>query len=47
LEESLGLLGIVLAVVDALPNLTVAQQNWPQLLRDALAKLSPEEAGVR
>ncbi len=28
-------------------KLTSAQQNWPQILREALAKLPPEEAGAR
>ena len=39
-----------LAIVEALARegkLTAAQQNWPQLLRDALAKLPPEQAEAR
>jgi hypothetical protein len=28
-------------------KLTAAQQNWPQIFRDALAKLPPEEADAR
>ena len=36
-----------LAIVEALARdnrLTAAQKNWPQMLRDALAKLPPEAA---
>jgi hypothetical protein len=39
-----------LAIAEALARegkLTAAQQNWPQLLRDALAKLPPEAAEAR
>jgi len=39
-----------LAIAEVLARegkLTAAQQSWPQLLRDALAKLPPEEAEVR
>ena len=39
-----------LAIVEALARegkLTAAQQSWPQLFRDALAKLPPEEADAR
>ena len=39
-----------LAIAEALARdnrLTAAQKNWPQLLRDALAKLPPEAAGAR
>jgi tetratricopeptide (TPR) repeat protein len=39
-----------LVIAEALARegkLTAAQQNWPQLLRDALAKLPPEEADAR
>ena len=28
-------------------KLTAAQQGWPRLLRDALAKLPPEQAEAR
>jgi hypothetical protein len=37
-----------LAILDALTRdnrLTAVQKNWPQILRDALAKLPPETAG--
>jgi tetratricopeptide (TPR) repeat protein len=43
LREALAILE-VLARED---KLTAAQQNWPQLLRDALAKLPREEEGAR
>jgi tetratricopeptide (TPR) repeat protein len=39
-----------LAIVEMLVRegkLTTAQQSWPQLLRNALAKLPPEQAGAR
>ena len=39
-----------LAIVERLARdgkLTDAEQDWPQLLRDALAKLPPEEAEAR
>ena len=39
-----------LAIVDALVRgngLTAAQKNWPQILRDALAKLPPEAADAQ
>jgi tetratricopeptide (TPR) repeat protein len=39
-----------LAIAEALARdgeLTAGQQNWPQLLRDALAKLPPEAAEAR
>jgi hypothetical protein len=39
-----------LAIADALARerkLTSAQQSWPQMLREALAKLPPEQAEAR
>ena len=39
-----------LAIAETLARdskLTAAQQNWPQLIRDALAKLPPEQAEAR
>ena len=39
-----------LPIIDALARdgkLTAAQQHWPQLIRDALAKLPPAQAGAR
>jgi hypothetical protein len=39
-----------LAIAEALARdnkLTAAQQNWPQLIREALAKLPPEQAEAR
>jgi hypothetical protein len=39
-----------LAIAEALAHdgkLTAAQQNWPQVLRDALAKLPPEQAEAK
>jgi hypothetical protein len=38
------------SVLDAImreSKLTAARQDWPQLLRDALAKLPPEQAEAR
>ncbi len=45
-----ALLPEALAIAETLARdgkLTAAQQNWPQLIRDALAKLPPEQAEAR
>jgi hypothetical protein len=39
-----------LAITDTLARegkLTAAQREWPQFLRDTLAKLPPEQGGVQ
>jgi hypothetical protein len=45
-----ALLQEALAILEALARegkLTAAQQSWPQIFRDALAKLPPEQAEAR
>ena len=45
-----AVLGEALVIVETLARegkLTAAQQSWPQLVRDALAKLPPEQAEAR